>query len=177
MCSLLVVEKYRDRSRLFQIISVFCVGIFVGIVLLIAYENGLATNNWEAPANRAASGNSNIDHSPVVSSVSGADAANTALDAHHTDPRQDSTSSTSLKGSADSDLMKLWKANNDFESTVRSCFASDCYNIAYDMKDGTKEERVGFLSPDTRGMSSLIKLLLRFISSVPLKSILFSKLL
>lgn len=59
------------------------------------------------------------------------------------------------------DFSKLWRINNEFESTVRSCLSDECYNAPVLHNDGIKRDRIGFLAPDPQGMQDLINLLNR----------------
>lgn len=47
---------------------------------------------------------------------------------------------------------ELWLENMEFDSTIRSCLSSDCFDDPVKMDDGVKRTRIGLLSPDSRGM-------------------------
>jgi hypothetical protein len=69
-----------------------------------------------------------------------------------------------IQGDMTSDTMiRIKKAENDFESTLRSCLGSSCFDEKVNLLDnsGKKIDRIGLLSPSLSGGETLMKILNR----------------
>ena len=167
------LEKYRTRHQLFTVVVCLVTGLLLGGLGIHLYEhrNG-AGGALSALEPALAVGEKHGPNIPEMDAAT-ATAATTASEA---------AAATSIPSIAPSDkhtsagsrsqshgLQQLWIANNILDSTMRSCFSSDCYNFAFDpspedVAAGVKTigttstiERIGFLAPDLRGMESLLK--------------------
>ena len=174
------MDKYRTRHQLFNVLLGLAAGLVLGGVGLHFYEHWNDAISGGTGARGMPAAQSSAMHWAGAAAVAGA----TASSASFSEYSADVSSGQGGSGAASEpspELKQLWAASNAFESTMKSCFGSDCYNFAFDpsaqdapvaaaatakaaSKTGTgveagKVERIGFLSPDLRGMDSLLSLL------------------
>ena len=156
--------KYRVRSQF----CIACLGVLMGIVIgfFSAYSyvksaeemgkwpyGGEISSETDAKSHNSESKGEAQSDVNVISTFTGVTA--TAVESSSLKDKDTVSSSTNTR----TNVNKLWRSNNAFDSTMRSCLSNECYNSPVTYKDGVKRDRIGFLAPDLTGMDSLLMLL------------------